>query len=77
MVKQNLEPLIGSVFEKIPPEEVDGVLNDKKLGYSKLKFIPKNDEGKLRPIVNMKCPTHINVSYFIMFNNALYLLLNI
>ncbi len=39
MSKQNLEPLISTVFEKILPEKVDEVLNNKKLGYFKLNFI--------------------------------------
>jgi len=64
MVEQNIKPLTTSVFEKIPQEKVGEVLNNKRLGYSKLKFIPKNDEGNLRPIVNMKLSTHKTVSYF-------------
>lgn len=56
MYKQGLEPLKSSTFEEILSEKVAEVLNNKTLGYSKLKFIPKDDEGNLRPIVNMKCP---------------------
>jgi hypothetical protein len=72
MVEQNIESLTTSVFEKIPQSEF---LNNKKLGYSKLKFIPKNDKGNLRPIVNMKLLTHKTVSCFFILFNTLYLLI--
>ena len=39
------------------------MLKNKTLGYSKVKFIPKDDEGNLRPIVNMKCPMYKTVCY--------------
>ncbi|GES81439.1 telomerase reverse transcriptase-like [Rhizophagus clarus] len=58
MVQQGLEPLKNSTFEEIPSEKVAEILNGKTLGYSKVVFIPKDDEGNLRPIVNMKCPMH-------------------
>ncbi|CAB4384162.1 unnamed protein product [Rhizophagus irregularis] len=61
MFKQGFEPLKSSTFEEIPTEKVTEVLNGKTLGYSKVKFIPKDDEGNLRPIVNMKCPMHKTV----------------
>ncbi len=74
MVEQNIKPLTTSVFKKIPQEEVDEVLNNKELGYSKLKFIPKNDEGNLRPIVNMKHPNYEIVSYFILIYYLIFLI---
>lgn len=67
MFKQGFEPLKSSTFEEIPTEKVTEVLNGKTLGYSKVKFIPKDDEGNLRPIVNMKCPMHKTVRLFFMF----------
>jgi hypothetical protein len=76
MLEQNLKPLISSVFEEILPEKAEEVLNDKdrKLGYSKLTFIPKNDDGNLRPIVNMRC-SHKTVSYFyiVLFNTLKFI----
>ncbi|CAB5208554.1 unnamed protein product [Rhizophagus irregularis] len=50
MVKQNLITLTSSVYEKIPPENEIRIFKDKKLGYSKLKFILKDNKGNLRPI---------------------------
>ena len=64
MFKQGLEPLTSSAFEEIPSEKVAEVLKDKSLGYSEVKFIPKDKEGNLRPIVNMKHPMHKSVSLF-------------
>ncbi|CAG8739674.1 15223_t:CDS:2, partial [Rhizophagus irregularis] len=62
MVKQNLITLTSSVYEKISPENEIRIFKDKKLGYSKLKFIPKDNKGNLRPIVNMKRPMHTSVN---------------
>jgi hypothetical protein len=47
MFKQGLEPLKSSTFEEIPSEKVVEVLNGKTLGYSKIKFIPKEIGGVL------------------------------
>ncbi|CAI2170991.1 20378_t:CDS:10 [Funneliformis geosporum] len=60
MSKRSLEPLLDSVFEEIPSEIVSEMLEVKKLGCSELKFLPKDDKGKLRPIVNMRRPMHKN-----------------
>ena len=65
MFKQGLEPLTSSTFEEIPLEKVAEVLKSKTLGYSKVKFVPKDNEGNLRPIVNMKHSIHNTVSLFI------------
>ncbi|CAB4459538.1 unnamed protein product [Rhizophagus irregularis] len=62
MVKQNLITLTSSVYEKILPENEIRIFKDKKLGYSKLKFIPKDNKGNLRPIVNMKRLMHTSVN---------------
>ncbi|GET04966.1 telomerase reverse transcriptase [Rhizophagus clarus] len=58
MFKQGLESLKSSTFEKIPSEKVVEVLNGNTFGYSKINFILKDDDGNLRPIVNMRCPMH-------------------
>ena len=62
MVKQNLEFLTCSVYEKISLEKAEKILGNRKLGYSKLKFIPKDNEGNLRPIVNMKYSSYKTTS---------------
>ncbi len=67
MLKRGLEPLTGSIFEEIPSEKVAEILNDKKLGYSEVRFVPKDNEGKLRPIVNMKRPMHKTVRHVFFF----------
>jgi hypothetical protein len=64
MSEQNFNSLTNVVFEKIPSEKINEVLNSKELGYSKINFIPKDDEGNLKPIVNMKCSMYKTVSYF-------------
>jgi hypothetical protein len=58
MFKQGLEPLKSSTFEEISLEKMTEILNGKTLGYSKVNFIPKDDEGNLRPVVNMRSPMH-------------------
>ncbi|CAB5190021.1 unnamed protein product [Rhizophagus irregularis] len=56
MVEQNLKSLTSSVYEKIPSKNEETIFKNRKLGYSELKFLPKDNKGNLRPIVNMKCP---------------------
>jgi telomerase reverse transcriptase len=68
ILKQGLEPLTSSTFEEIPLEKVAEILNNKTLGYSKVKFIPKDNEGNLRPIVNMKRSMHKTVSSLFNFD---------
>ena len=68
MFKQGFEPLKSSVFEEIPSEKVAEVLNGKTLGYSEINFIPKDDKGNLRPIINMKCPMRKTVRLLYFFD---------
>ncbi|GBC42268.2 telomerase reverse transcriptase [Rhizophagus irregularis DAOM 181602=DAOM 197198] len=56
MVEQNLKSLTSSVYEKIPSKNEETIFKNRKLGYSELKFLPKDNKGNLRPIVNMKRP---------------------
>ncbi|CAG8439136.1 12769_t:CDS:10 [Funneliformis mosseae] len=61
MSKRSIEPLLGSVFEEIPSEIVPEILEGKTLGCSEVRFVPKDNKGKLRPIVNMRRPMCKNV----------------
>jgi hypothetical protein len=68
MFQKGLEPLKHFTFEEIPSDKVTKVLNGKTLGYSEVNFIPKDDEGNLRLIVNMKCPMHKTVRLLYFFD---------
>lgn len=60
MFERGFESLTSYAFKEIPT-------NDINESYSQLRFLPKNSEGDLRPIVNMKRKIYKTVSYCYFF----------